>query len=323
MRVALITSEPVFRLGFRSAIKSSGDLHLISDAGDARTGFQSIDVQKPDVVVMDFFLSGMNGICATREIMRRSPGTRVLLLGEWRREQEAIEAVAAGARGLALKGDDADTLLDAVRWVGKGQLYLAPVVRRLALRDGSRPTPGATATGAAVGASVTPKGDVLSCLSTREREVLDLIVRGWHNPAIGRELCVSVKTVATHRTRIHRKLGCHSGADLIRFAAMNDLLRRPLDGPQDGVRPTVVVMVDEKTPLPEVVQERFPAATRPLRAADIRKAVAELQSSPARSMFVIDKSSPAVTMPLLEDSSRKPPMSTERPVSRTAVCRSL
>ena len=171
-------------------------------------------------------------------------------------------------------------------------------------------------------ASVTPNGDVLSCLSTREREVLDLIVRGWHNPAIGRELCVSVKTVATHRTRIHRKLGCHSGADLIRFAAMNDLLRRPLDGPQDKVGRTVVFMVDEKTPLPEVVQERFPAADRPLRAADVRKAVAELQSSPARSMFVIDKSAPAVTLPLLDDTVRKPPMS-ERPVSRTAVCRSL
>jgi DNA-binding NarL/FixJ family response regulator len=151
--------------------------------------------------------------------MRRSPGTRVLLLADWRREQDAIEAIAAGARGLGLKGDGAEVLLDAVRRVGQGQIYLAPAVRRFSLEDQTRPLAGS--------ATVTT-ANVLSTLSTREREVLDLIVRGWHNPAIARELCVSVKTVATHRTRIHRKLGCHSGADLIRFAARNDLLRRPM-----------------------------------------------------------------------------------------------
>jgi DNA-binding NarL/FixJ family response regulator len=311
MRVALITSEPVFRLGFRSAIKASGDLQLIADAGDARTGFQFIDVHRPDVVVMDVFLSGMNGICATREIMRRSPGTRVLLLADWRREQDAIEAIAAGARGLGLKGDGAEVLLDAVRRVGQGQLYLAPTVRRFPLGDQSRPVAGS--------ATVTT-ANVLSTLSTREREVLDLIVRGWHNPAIARELCVSVKTVATHRTRIHRKLGCHSGADLIRFAAKNDLLRRPMSGTGDGVGRTVVVMVDEKTPLPEVVQEQFPAGARPLRAADVGKAVAELRSSPARSMFIIDKTAPATPV-LLEDADRKPPMREPAPVR--AICQSF
>jgi DNA-binding NarL/FixJ family response regulator len=313
MRVALITSEPVFRLGFRSAIKSSGDLQLIADAGDARAGFQFIDTQRPDVVVMDVFLSGMNGICATREIMRRSPGTRVLLLSDWRRESDAVEAIAAGARGLALKGDGAETLLEAVRRVGQGQLYLAPEVRRYALNDAPRGTPSK--------ATVTT-ADVLCMLSTREREVLDLIVRGWHNPAIARELCVSVKTVATHRTRIHRKLGCHSGGDLIRFAARNDLLRLPLDGSRDGVGRTVVLMVDEKTPLPEVVQEQFPAGAQPLRAADVRKAVAELRSAPARSMFIIDKSAPVNASNLLGDQGRKPPMR-ELPLVRPAVCQSF
>jgi two-component system response regulator NreC len=321
MRIALITSEPVFRLGFQVLIESSGDLHLVADAGDARAGFHAIDVHKPDVLVMDVSLRGMNGINATREVKRRAPGTRVLLVADWGRERDAIEALAAGAHGMALKTDPNEELLGAVRRVGHGQLYVAPAFRRFGALETTKlarsklPTVGA---------------DVLRGLSPREREVLDLIVRGWRNPAIARELCVSIKTVDTHRTRIHRKLGCTSASELIRFAAENDLLRRG-PGSRDA-RPgrTIVLMVDDNPEVrADIMRELIGEGCRQVRATDATAALAELNANQIASLLVIDGTSghqpmvaeiyrhllgddPALAktpvMATLENGTRKPPV---------------
>jgi two-component system, NarL family, response regulator NreC len=215
MRVVLVAGEPVFRLGFRTLLSSSEDLQLVGDAPDARSGFQLIDAQKPDLVAIDVALQGMSGLTATREIKSRSPGARILLLAAWPRERDALEGFAAGAHGFALKTEPPETLLYALRTVAHGQTYITPDLRGSAAelpesrRARSRP--------AAL--------DVLGVLSPREREVLDLIIKGWRNRNIASELCISIKTVDTHRTRINRKLHCTSAADLIRFAADNGLLR--------------------------------------------------------------------------------------------------
>ena len=215
MRVLLIASEPVFRLGFRGAVESSGDLKLVGEASDARTGFKVVDTEKPDVVVMDISLKGMNGITATREVKRRAPEVNVLLLAAWPRERDALDGFAAGARGFALKTEPLEALFYAVRSVAHGQSYVTPDLRGFSV-DSLEGRRGRTSTGEA---------GVLDALSPREREVLDLVIKGWRNRVIARELCVSVKTVDTHRTRINRKLRCGSASDLIRFAADNGLLR--------------------------------------------------------------------------------------------------
>jgi DNA-binding NarL/FixJ family response regulator len=209
MRVVLVAGEPVFRLGFRSVLASSGDVHLVGDAADARAAFPDIDREAPDLVVMDIALQGMSGIAATREIKCRLPHAHILLLAAWPRERDALEGFAAGADGLALKSEPPETLLHAMRTVARGLTYVTPLLRGYSTRRAK---------------SGEPSLDVLKALSPREREVFDLIIKGWRNRDIARELCISIKTVDTHRTRINRKLRCTNAADLIRFAADNDLL---------------------------------------------------------------------------------------------------
>jgi two-component system, NarL family, response regulator NreC len=227
MRVVLIAGEPVFRMGFRALLQSAGDLELVADAPDARAGFRAIDEEKPDIVVMDIALRGMNGISATREVRCRAPEVRILLLADWPRERDALDGLAAGAHGFAVKTEPVESLLYALRTVARGHAYVAAELR------------GLNASTLEVHRAKGPSDplDVLNPLSPREREVLDLVVKGWRNRQIARELCVSVKTVDTHRTRINRKLHCASAADLIRFAADNGLLRRApstIAGPEDS-----------------------------------------------------------------------------------------
>jgi DNA-binding NarL/FixJ family response regulator len=214
LRVVLIAGEPLFRLGFRAMLEGRGDLELVDEAAEARTGFPLVEACKPEVVAIDLSLPGMNGIAATRELSWRAPGVRVLLLGSSVRERDVLEGLAAGAAGFALKGDSTETLLDAIRLVGQGQRYLASEMRGIGpgldapsrRRLRSRPD------------------DVLASLSAREREVLDLVVRGWTNREMAQELCIAIKTIDTHRSRINRKLNCRNAGDLIRFAAENGLL---------------------------------------------------------------------------------------------------
>jgi len=217
MRIVVVAGEPIVRAGIKAAVEPCGDLVLVGEGADARAGFSAIDAEKPDVVIMDVVLNGMNGIAATREVKRRAPETHVILLSATANEREAGEAFAAGADGFVLKTQPIDTLLEAFRTVGRGGPYLPPGLRGIVLAKGLGRSRRRT----------TPSlgFDVLEALSPREREVFDLVIRGWRNRDIARELCVSAKTIDTHRTRINHKLGCAGTADLIRFAADNGLWR--------------------------------------------------------------------------------------------------
>ena len=163
---------------------------------------------------------------------------RVLLLSAWACEREALEGFAAGADGFALKTESAEALLAAIRAVGRGGKYTSPELHGVTAESVREARP-----------AEAPDGNlrVLDVLSPREREVLDLLLKGWRNRAIGRELCISVKTVDTHRTRINRKLGCTGSPDLIRFAANNGLLHRSAPPPDDDE--------DARKVVPEVAHE--------------------------------------------------------------------
>lgn len=234
MRIVLIDDQPVFRAGFRAVLEPLRDLQLVGDAADARSGFTAVDRGKPDVVVIDLVLPGMDGISATREVRRRAPGARILVISGKRSERDVIGAFSAGALGFALKSEPVEALLEALRTVGRGDRYIAPDLRLDAVTH---------AVDAPAGPSVK-RGDLLDALSGREREVMMLILRGFRNRDIARELCISVKTVDTHRTRINQKLGARGTADLIRFAAENDLLPQHTDRTSRGaVARTVLIVV--------------------------------------------------------------------------------
>lgn len=174
---------------------------------------EQLDTAKPAVVVLDVSLPGMNGFAVTRELRRRDPRCKVMMLSIHGTDENVIEALDAGARGYALKDQLAEEIVAAVRIVARGDYYLAPKIPKAVLDRHLRRRRGEE-----------PKSSPLEELSNREREVFDLVVRGFTNESASRELTISVKTVETHRARINRKLAVHSTAELVRFAAMRGLL---------------------------------------------------------------------------------------------------
>jgi two-component system response regulator NreC len=208
-QIALVDDHPLFRQGLRSLIERQEDLIVVGEADDARQAYELAEAKRPDVIVVDMNLPGVDGITATRELCQRVPEGKVLILSMYEDQNMVSRALAAGASGYAIKSQSPDLVLEAIRSVARGERYLAPSV--------------------ASAASIAPgngddSGGPLATLSRREREVFHLLVRGFSNQRAAKELCISIKTVETHRTHIHRKLGIHSVAELIRFAAKNNLL---------------------------------------------------------------------------------------------------
>jgi two-component system, NarL family, response regulator NreC len=271
MRIVVIAGEPAFRLGIGMAVGRTEDIQLAAEAGDARSGFAAVDSADPDVVLIDVNLRGMDGIDATREVRRRSPRARVLLLSSWPRERDVLDGLAAGASGYALKTDPIESLHDAIRAVAAGQRYLAPGLRRWS--QDARPNHHANGS-----------SDVLRALSLREREVLSLVVKGRRSRDIAAELCISIKTVETHRNHINRKLGCTSAADLTRFAADNGLLRTVPEAPEQRV---LMVVVDEGARA-ELVQEAESRGYQCGRSSSASLALAEVRAAESPALRVVD-----------------------------------
>jgi DNA-binding NarL/FixJ family response regulator len=204
MKVMLIDDHPLFRAGLRHALAGAPEFQVLGEWGRARDAFQAIDAQQPDIVVMDVALPGMDGIVATREVLRRAPHSRVLILTVYDQLSDVLDAMAAGVSGYALKTDDAPAFLTALRALARGERYIAPkVAERLQVHQNRREIPQ----------------DILSVLSTREREVFRLAAECLLTREIARELCISRKTVDTHLYRIHRKLGLRTSAELVRLAS--------------------------------------------------------------------------------------------------------
>lgn len=216
MRIVLIDEHPVFREGFAHAIGRNPGFMLAGSARNAREGFRLIDVHAPDVVVMDWLLPGMSGAAVVREIKRRRREAGVLVLSASCRERDVCEALAAGAHGYFSKADPADALIASIEAVARSERSLGPSVAWLTLLTDRIGVRDADDGGG--------DADVLAALSEREREVFDLVIRGYKNRAIARELCISIKTVDAHRLHVNNKLHCHSTVELVRFAVMNGLL---------------------------------------------------------------------------------------------------
>jgi two-component system response regulator NreC len=211
-KLMLVDDRELFREGLKQLIGSQSDFQVVGEVSSAPAIYQEAVERQPDVIVMAHDLPGVSGTAATRELVRRDPRTRVLILSGRCEEDTVHQALAAGAKGFALLQQPSAQVFDAIRAVAQGHVYLAPKISHLVLQDhlrlrrGEQSAPGPT--------------DVLS---HRERDVFELLVRGYSNQKISRLLCISPKTVETHRAHVLRKLGVHSIVDLIRFAARHQL----------------------------------------------------------------------------------------------------
>jgi DNA-binding NarL/FixJ family response regulator len=182
-------------------------MEIVGEAGNGREAVALAGELQPDVVVMDVAMPELNGIEATRRITAESPRTRVLALSMYKDSVYVREILRAGARGFLLKDAIDRDLLAAVRCVAGGEGYLSPAVSEAVLSDYRR--------------HVT---DPLDLLSSREREVLQMIAEGKTNKEIATSLNLSVYTVDAHRGRIMEKLNLHSVGELVRFAVRKGLV---------------------------------------------------------------------------------------------------
>jgi len=207
IRILLADDHAVVRQGFKMILNAQPDMEIVAEAGNGRQAVEQAEELKPDVVVMDVAMPELNGIEATRRLASAAPHTRVLALSMHKDSVYVREILRAGARGYLLKDSGAADLLQAVRAVASGEGYLSPAVSDAVLDDYRR--------------HVTNPIDLLT---SREREVLQMLAEGKTNKEIATLLNLSVYTVDAHRGRIMEKLNLHSINDLVRFAVRNGLI---------------------------------------------------------------------------------------------------
>jgi two-component system response regulator NreC len=207
IRILLTDDHALVRQGFRLILSAQPDMQIVGEAGNGREAVELAEKLQPDVVVMDVAMPELNGVEATRRLATSAPRARVLALSMHKDSVYVREILRAGARGYLLKDSVDSDLIAAVRAVAKGEGYLSPAVSDAVLTDYRR--------------HVT---DPLDLLTSREREVLQMIAEGKTNKEIAGALNLSVYTVEAHRGRVMEKLNLHSTSELVRFALRSGLI---------------------------------------------------------------------------------------------------
>ncbi|REE96701.1 response regulator [Thermomonospora umbrina] len=208
IRVLVADDQAVVRVGFAAIIDEEPDLTVVGQAGDGAEVLRTVADRRPDVVLMDIRMPGMDGLEATRELAAVAPSTRVLVLTTFRRDEYVFGALRAGASGFLLKDCDPQDLLDAIRTVAEGDGMLAPAVTRQLI--------DAFVTGS-VGARPRPD-ERLGLLTNREIDVLRNVARGLNNTEIAAVLGIGTATVKTHVNAIFGKLGLRDRVQATIFA---------------------------------------------------------------------------------------------------------
>jgi DNA-binding NarL/FixJ family response regulator len=212
IRVLIADDQRLVRAGFRMILTSEPDLAVVGEAGDGLEAVEKATRQRPDVVLMDVRMPGIDGIEATRRIMRNPSPPRIVVLTTFNRDDYVYEALRNGASAFMLKDAPEYQLLAAIRIVADGGSLFAPsVTRRLIERFADAPSPDAT--------------QQLSLLTARETEVLRLIARGLSNPEITQELVISPHTTKTHVASILQKLDLRDRVQAVVLAYESGLVR--------------------------------------------------------------------------------------------------
>lgn len=210
--VLLVDDQELVRTGLRMILGAEADLDVVGEASDGIQAVNAAHELRPDVVLMDIRMPGMDGITATQRIVGTLPGTHVLVLTSFDRSQLVYDALVAGASGFLLKDQPRDQIVAGVRAAARGDELLAPSITRRLIEDFTR-----------AGQLGPPAG--YGQLTEREQEVLVLVARGRSNAEIAADLFVSVQTVKTHVARVLAKLGLRDRVQVVVAAYESGIVR--------------------------------------------------------------------------------------------------
>jgi DNA-binding NarL/FixJ family response regulator len=214
VRILIADDHEVVRRGIRALLETQSKWEV---AGEAVTGRQAVEETRrliPDLVIMDITMPEMNGLEATRQIRKELPQVEVLILSVHDSEQVVREVLEAGARGYVLKSDAGRDLITAVETLCRHKPFFTEKISEMMLEGFLK---GSSA--------VEPHKVALGSLTTREREIVQLLAEGKSNKEIADILQISIKTVETHRSHIMAKLNLHSMSDLVRYAIRNQIIQ--------------------------------------------------------------------------------------------------
>ncbi|MDB5384901.1 MAG: DNA-binding response regulator [Planctomycetaceae bacterium] len=204
IRVVLVDDHNLFRAGIRSLLQAVIGVEVVAEACDGRDGLRLIEAHMPDVVLMDIMMPGLNGLDAAARVARISRTTRVIMLSMNADEDSVLQTLRAGAAGYLVKTADPAELEQAIRAVGRGEIFLSSAISQHVVT-------------ACIG-RMDKEQTSLERLSPRQREVLQLIAEGRSTKEIAKELSIGVKTAETYRGELMKVLDIHDIASLTRYA---------------------------------------------------------------------------------------------------------
>ena len=213
IKVLLAEDHTIVRKGLRSLLDEEINIKVVGEAGDGREAMKKAEALQPDVVLMDIAMPGMNGLEATRQLKKRFPEMKIIILTMHANEEYVLETLRAGASGYLVKKAAPADLIEAIQAVYKGDSFLSPSISKTVIDEYIRQAE-----------TKSERDIVYGKLTNREREVFQLIIEGHKNREIADLLYVSIKTVETHKAHIMDKLNVHSTAKLIRYAMDKDLI---------------------------------------------------------------------------------------------------
>ena len=202
LKILIVDDHAILRMGLASLLNSKDEVEVVGDAANGSSGIKKAQKLKPDVVIMDLMMPGMDGCETTRRLMAQDPDAKVLILTTFGTSDVINRALEAGAKGAIMKNCDFEELLTAIRTVADGKDYVSAEIKRILSKD-----------------------PPVAALSPRQKEILASIVRGLSNPEIAKQLGISLDMVKEHVETLFQKIGAANRAEAVAIALRKHLLK--------------------------------------------------------------------------------------------------
>ena len=202
LKILIVDDHAILRMGLASLLNSKGEIEVVGDAANGSSGIKKAQKLKPDVVIMDLMMPGMDGCETTRRLLAQDSDAKVLILTTFGASDVINRALEAGAKGAIMKNCDFEELLTAIRTVADGKNYISAEIRRILSKD-----------------------PPVAALSPRQKEILASIVRGLSNPDIAKQLGISLDMVKEHVETLFQKIGAANRTEAVAIALRKHLLK--------------------------------------------------------------------------------------------------